>query len=375
MEKRFNLVIIIVLLLLVGGCGDDESLCPEIGSLLRVPSDFSTIQEAMDNAVAGDVVLVGPGEYNRQETRIIDDVTVTANIFMKSGVALFSSQGADLTIISADDDSSAFCIHCLDCDSQTVIDGFSLVGGRGGVRLVDSSPSIRDCVFRGQQQSSISGLTVCYPKIENNYIQDGPIYILPLPLGDFESPSTGTIEIRGNRIIDAGECSRSISLYGLRGIVEDNYIVAPSEGIWVADMEHCQIRGNFIRWRAGDEPTCRGVGIHIADCDPIIENNVITGFSYGIRIGSHDRQSNPTVTNNNIYDNPSQGQARNVLVLPPYIGGDERPEFTLMMEGNWWGSANEDSIKAWIVDHEDDPDIPETVDYDPWLTGPVDLPW
>ena len=86
------------------------------GRVIRVPSEYPTIQEGIDAANPGDTVLVAPGVYNEP------------NITMGNGVYLLSEEGPETTII---DCGGGEGIEITGCDSLTVVDGFTI---RNGVR-------------------------------------------------------------------------------------------------------------------------------------------------------------------------------------------------------------------------------------------------
>ena len=121
---------------------------------LHVPAQYPTLQAAVDAAVTGDVVVVANGTWTGPGNK---DVRLV---------------GADIVIRSADGPQS--CI--LDCEATpeipfrgfliesgetraTVIQGFTIRRGAtlsgavsdpfngGGIRILGSSPTIRDCVF------------------------------------------------------------------------------------------------------------------------------------------------------------------------------------------------------------------------------------
>jgi hypothetical protein len=46
------------------------------GATIEVPADYGTIQEAVDNAVAGDLILVSPGTYNEAVNVQVENLTI-----------------------------------------------------------------------------------------------------------------------------------------------------------------------------------------------------------------------------------------------------------------------------------------------------------
>jgi hypothetical protein len=83
--------------------------------VLRVPGDFSTIQEALDAALAGDTVLVGPGTY------------VESIDFDRKDVALRSVAGPENTIIEG---SGEFETPVVNIGPYGELVGFTVRGGR-----------------------------------------------------------------------------------------------------------------------------------------------------------------------------------------------------------------------------------------------------
>lgn len=134
----------------VAPCGDDtwtgmSSECTDPdGPLAR-------IQSALDRAIDGDEIIVGPGKYNE----VID--------FKGKAVRLRSAEGPEQTVI----DGTGLDMSVVRCVSgegyQTVFDGFTITGGSGtpvydegdflydrfggGMYNDSSSPTISHCIF------------------------------------------------------------------------------------------------------------------------------------------------------------------------------------------------------------------------------------
>lgn len=91
MTGRSTIVLLLVVLR-VGAAG------PVAAAQLLVPSEYGTIQAAIDAAAAGDSVVVAPGTYTN-----CDGGPCTAVVaLLKEGVALISEGGADVTVLRVD---------------------------------------------------------------------------------------------------------------------------------------------------------------------------------------------------------------------------------------------------------------------------------
>ncbi len=147
--------------LLLASCenqtGTDESLTAPLAPSLvtttsdeiNVPADHSTIQAAIDAAVAGDVIVVASGTYSE-----------TIN-FRGKAITLRSSTGPLLTIIDGAGSSGSVVTAVSGEGPATVLEGFTITGGNalegGGMRNVGSSPTVRDCIFSGNNASDRGG--------------------------------------------------------------------------------------------------------------------------------------------------------------------------------------------------------------------------
>lgn len=133
-------------------------------AVLRVPSEYATIQAGLDASVAGDTVLVAPGIYTESETRLQEGGFYwTACAFMVDGVTLQSEAGPGSTVIDMQQAAGPQPAAILVLDhvsGQTVIDGFTVTGVRVNYRgafLVSDWVTFRDCVFRDLDAGESTG--------------------------------------------------------------------------------------------------------------------------------------------------------------------------------------------------------------------------
>jgi hypothetical protein len=121
---------------------------------LLVPSQYPTIQSAIDAAVDGDAVIVAPGTYTGSGNRDID--------FLGKAITVRSTAPNDPNIVAAtiiDCDGSeaephrGFCFYSGE-DANSVLSGLTITnghmssGGGGGI-CVSGSPTITKCFITG----------------------------------------------------------------------------------------------------------------------------------------------------------------------------------------------------------------------------------
>jgi len=160
---------------------------PGLANVISVPGDYSTIQDAIQAAAAGDSILVAPGLYKEN----ID--------FLGKAITVKSTAGRDVTIIDGgspiNPDYSSVVTFENNEGNDSVLDGFTLTGGKGnlsydpaggipdlyggGVFCLGASPTIKNNLIEKNSAGSLSSLTYgggggifCYknaaPIIERN---------------------------------------------------------------------------------------------------------------------------------------------------------------------------------------------------------------
>ena len=222
---------------------------------LRVPSEYATIQSAIDASLSGDTVLVASGRYNGFGNRDID--------FGGRKLLLHSEEGA--IACTLDCEGSEFSMHRgiyfhSGEDSDAVIDGFTIIHGyaeRGGaIHCYNSSPTILNNILIG-----------------NGVIHDG---------GGISCSFSNAL-IRGNIII-----GNSADNGGGIGCFSSN----PS------------IVNNVIR---GNSATETGGGIFLSQSSPSIINNTLYGNSASKGGGINSILSAyPLVLNSILWDNTAE---------------------------------------------------------------------
>ena len=135
-----------------------------------VPTEYETIQAAIDDSVAGDVILVADGIYTGDGNRDID--------FLRKTITLQSENGPQNCVIdcqtSESDEHWGVYIHH-GGDNPAVLDGFTIKNSCGAVACYHNSPIIKNCIIT--ENTAIYGGAGIYslsasPTIKNCEITD-----------------------------------------------------------------------------------------------------------------------------------------------------------------------------------------------------------
>lgn len=119
-------------------------------SVLRVPQEYSTIQSAIEAAIAGDTVLVSPGIYRENINYAGKDIVV-GSLFLTTGnkqylveTVISPDSGSVVTFVNQETLNAVLCGFTITGGTGTVIDStrIGFVGG-AGILIRDASPEIR----------------------------------------------------------------------------------------------------------------------------------------------------------------------------------------------------------------------------------------
>jgi len=243
---------------------------------IDVPKDYPTIQQALDVASYGDIIIVAPGTY-------IENIT-----FKGKAITVKSSGGNGVTTI---DGNQAGCVvmfggnECMD----SILDGFTLTNGTGtnwssyyggGIYCGASSLTIRNNIISGNTANYGGGIYISgvSPTITNNDISHNSA-----------NEGGGIYAIGATPYITNNNISDNSADYG-GGIVSDSYSSQFSLGV----TNNSILRNSAVHW---------GGGIFCRITTANITNNTIVGNSASYGGGIWCENSNLIITNTILWNN------------------------------------------------------------------------
>jgi len=325
------------------------------GTIIYVPGDYLTIQEAIDAAGSGDTIKVAAGLY--KENVIIDKSLTLEGA--RAGVDARTRSGAE-TIVEPDEEEIGISILTA-ADRIVVIDGLTVQNGAHAIAtpefgLMAASITVKNVRVLHPGDFGISLTFTINATVEHCYVEDAQVGInagavLPAP------PTVATL--RNNEVVN--------SEFGITGYLGDSLI-----------------EGNLIRDFANG-----GVGISAQFLDTEIKNNTVSGYVDGAGLtfekSHHDRpvSENVTVKGNSftgnlhgIYVWPDQTEVEGITVNFNNIADNSwsgvRNEVgeTLDATRNWWGAAS--GPDHWDINPDGGGDsVSDNVDFEPWLGAPI----
>ncbi|MDH4100020.1 MAG: pectinesterase family protein [Nitrospirota bacterium] len=243
---------------------------------------FTSIQAAIDSVTPSAsnpyVIKVMPGTYDEQIT-------------MKSYTHL-QGAGRDITSIRAWNNATIL-INSL---TNVSVTGFAIKGGYWAIKVVSSSPLIKENYIYGTGGTGIWCSASASPTIENNLITGNTS-------GGIANDYSSSI-IRNNTIINNGQIwdnATGINEYYSNSVITGNTITGNSGSgisIWYSSPS---INGNTITGNGWPGYNYAGISIHMTS-SPVVTGSRITGNggSYGHDIGVWGGAT-PNISSN-IYD-------------------------------------------------------------------------
>lgn len=283
------------------------SLCSFASEIINVPNEYPRIQDAIDAAKEGDIIIVAQGIYNE----LIN--------FNGKNITLQSSDPNDtntvsLTIIDGNTSGSVVTFAGTELSTCT-LSGFTIRNGKaeygGGIysKLYTCLATIQNNVITSNtavnygggiyycggliQNNAISycvsigggGLTACLGLIQNNKV-----------FGNYSSSGGGAFAscngiIQNNFVFD-NSANKGGAFYTCNGIIQKNTVIGNSAtdggAVWISEGI---IQNNIL---SRNSATTGGA---IVQGRKIIRNNIIS-YNYSAKVGSLAYCGNGTIQNN-----------------------------------------------------------------------------
>ncbi len=299
--KRTVLISLAALFIVVGSAAAKD---------LLVPSEYKTIQAAIDATSDGDTVIVADGTYTGNGNRDIE--------FKGKAISVMSETGPEKCIIDCEGKGRGFYFHSSE-DANSVLDGFTITNGYathgGGVYCYKSCPTIAGCTILRNSAYHTGGIYCAEnsaPTISDCTITDNSSHSGAGGLFFFRSSTapkvTGCVIAANSSRWSAGGIWCFLSSPIINNCIISGNICQANDagGIQCADcspkITNCLISGNSSGHFGG--------GLGCENSSPIICNCIICGNSarYGGGLNCRSRSS-PKITNCTICDNWSGDEA------------------------------------------------------------------
>ncbi len=272
MNKLKTIGFLVLILLLSTIFLTHQSVLLVRGSTIRVPDDYSSIQDAINHASPGDIITVRAGVYNgftvSKSLVILGESNQTVVIKGSVGINVNNVRIGTMRIVL--DESSGSSVALKTTGNNTVLSGLVIESYKYGVQIGDAA-------------HSVSGTVIEYSRI--NAERTG-IFGVSEDLGVFYSKvvSNREVAIVGGHGLDLefntiiGDTGVSTS-WGSKGyLIKNNAITGKSTGIFLDGKYHV-VSNNSISG---------GTGIFLRGGGMTIENNTINVSGTGIYIASHN---------------------------------------------------------------------------------------
>jgi hypothetical protein len=248
----------------------------------NVPSDFATIQAAIDASVDGDTIVVGPGTYHERIDFLHKNITVQSS----AGRATTTIDGGGLGVVVK---------MVTDPGETPTLRGFTITGGGGssgndgGIDQSGGPALIEDNLVTGNRFCDGGGIEVDFSSatIRGNTITNNSQQSCSGGSGGggVSIGGAGTVQLIGN-VIDGnhhGSWAGGISLFAAgtptveRNIVTNNGAGSGGGAMWIVNASNATIRNNLFAGNSAPEGGAIDLGVPSGEVGPLIANNTFAG--------------------------------------------------------------------------------------------------
>jgi hypothetical protein len=171
-------------------------------NIIHVPAQAPTIQQGIDQALAGDTVLVAEGHYYEQISFKGKAITVSSQFIIDGDTSHITKTIIDASL-HADPDSGSVVYFVNGETKNSILCGFTVTGGSGSVTNYQIGNFADMTSYAGGGIRIWTGGTIEHNRIINNVINPGSIAGIPSIGGGIEAigrNNNDTIVIRNNEI-------------------------------------------------------------------------------------------------------------------------------------------------------------------------------
>jgi parallel beta-helix repeat protein len=285
-NMRYPLLLWTIGFLLLGvvGVGLTEEA---IAATVRVPTDYSTIHEAMGAVGKGDKVRVSQGVYH-------ESVAVKEGVILEGGWNKdFSRRDvAEYPSVIEGDGKEAWVVNVAD---SSVLDGFSIINGKAAAEASTDDPASGAGVYCAGRSARLINNTISGNEGSGIYLEDG--CSLEIRKNTINSNKGAGITSGGTTVSRIDVRNNTISDNGMEGIdgdlatgaVYNNIIYGNKDAGVTSGSMPLEVINNTIVAN-----TRSGVALEDPFAEPVIKNNIIaynhdsgiraagTGYSYNL---------------------------------------------------------------------------------------------
>ena len=353
--------------------------------------DFTVIQEAVDAAAAGDVIMIGPGRYTVLSTQ--NSIPAVAHLPGDRDLTLIGA-GADATILSGEGLDGTLSVTGLRCYAPS--------GHHLEIRDMGFEHFANWAIEANGGRIDVSGCNVAASSSYGFFIRSesgGRIETCSLrPC--FVGINVGTSGDAGfavsNCDIQGARSGMVIADGGQQIVVEDSFIASANRAVFCDIYSQSTIRRCQISVHAETLPTYHVVGVLVSGCAQVeLIDNSITHFCavdsdihWATAIAVYEPLSQLTGTGNAVSSNICTIQMSDRPLLSfsenDILITDESAMFvrvvseagaaapgTASLANNYWGTTDEGYVSDRIHDAVDDPALDIIVEFLPMAGGSV----